>query len=190
MTAFASQKAQLEWLATTTVACPLRDEHSGNCLLEVAEKMSKALGMKTIKVEDDSGVKCKENKMEASLRRLRVYQGKLGWYEGHDYKPKKNQKEIYDALKEFVDYPLASLMRNAAALADLDAIREAKNVLQKRGEEFLKSNREAKVSQFMAWLWEADCDSYVLIDNFMKPVLNGLEITSLYKDPGNLVKNL
>lgn len=198
--------AEVLSLASKKAACPLPAAKGGECLLSIAESISRALGSDKLELVDDSTFKCRTNKEVADYRKLMTFQEGRGWYEKHGFQPDfrdyddnegtakseaERVAELSANLRAFVNYRLSSLLNNVKRIPQNSFSKpDAKNLFIQKAEPYLALHKEGTAAQFMSWLWKEDCVSYIEIDKYVFVRSAGLEITRLYSDNDHFVKFL
>jgi hypothetical protein len=186
-----AKETKVTWLGTQNTACPVPRERAGECLLGVAEKMSKAMGRLTITLQDKSEVKCPSNKKLADFARLKIYQEGQGWYHKHGYISSIDEAKYQAQLNLFKKYKLALFSKQLGAFEpraeEAKIIRKAIAKLDKYPQ---AKEKGATVANFMRWLWQTDCPTYLKLDAFLFERHREFELLKLYPAPGSLAKDL
>lgn len=183
-------ESAISWIGTRETACPIPANRAGECLLSVAEKMSQALKMKTVTLRDEAEVLCKDNRKPVNFARLKIYQEGESWYQRLGYMP-KNIKAYEEQLSGFRNYPFAKLKDAFASHNPKSGDAKFIKTLGGRFDAFLILKKtEPTTSEFMTWLWDADCATYQRLDAFLFEKAKTFEFARLYPETTTLTKEL
>lgn len=145
----------------------------GSFLLKITDHIAESLALHEVSLVDASHISCnnKEDQM-ASLTFLRAIQKGKGWYEANGYLPAKNDYAIYksqlikihlETINHFIKI-INQLKDNPMGPMQNDhRLTEKINLLSDKLQKFSTLMKPQNTNEFVKWLWESDCKSYIII---------------------------
>jgi hypothetical protein len=153
--------ANLEWIGSVETICPIPDvDQKGNYLVKLAEDLAKNLGAQTMHLEDLSRISCAKNQSTTPFRLLRIFLDKPSWYQTHNYEP-VDGKTASSLMAEYHSIRALKLSEMMDELKSLAGENRAKiDEIITSVEDFKSNNNGNLAADFLAWLWEKNCEQY------------------------------
>ena len=177
--------AKLVFVRSVGVACVIPEKGAGTWMMQLSTKIICSLGIRTSILEDDSMVSCGNTSVRFFT--LRIYQGKLkSWYSDfgylHDFESPRVQNAYPDYNPQMFNQDLLNLrafplfiIANILSHLEIIPLTKQREIIIEDGakaalvmKERPYTSETMSLGQYMTKLWKDNCQSYGVIDRFLR----------------------